>query len=399
MIRGENHKETIFKSIKKLEQWVESHDYKGFDPGDGLTSFLRPLTFNNLFLSRLLLQLIWKSPINLRPLLGVKPRDSFIGRGYMAWGYLTMLKTTKETDYERKASACLEWLMENKAPGYENYCWGKMFDFTSRGGWQWKFQPITVWSSLIGQVFLDAFEILGEERYLDVAVSICEWILKLPRNETDSGSCINYTPTQGGNCTVHNQSMLAAALLVRTASFRPNREFLKVAKEAVVYTCSRQNPDGSWYYGEGPKWRWIDNFHTAYNLDALKCYIECTDDTRYSITLNKGFKFFKANFFDVVGRPKYYHNRKYPIDSQCAAQSIETLAKFHKYDKSALGLSMKVAKWTIRNMQDRSGYFYFRQYPLIKAKVPMIHWAQATMYRALALLLERIRRADSGVKL
>ena len=34
-------------------------------------------------------------------------------------------------------------------------------------------------------------------------------------------------------------------------------------------------------------------------------------------------------------------------------------------------------------MQDPSGYFYYRQYPLgIKAKTPMLHWAQAVMYTA-----------------
>jgi len=47
-----------------------------------------------------------------------------------------------------------------------------------------------------------------------------------------------------------------------------------------------------------------------------------------------------------------------------------------------------VAKWTIDNMQDPSGYFYYRQYPLgIKAKTPMLHWAQAVMYKATTQLL------------
>ena len=112
-------KELLENSLKKLEKWVEDHNYKGYDPADGLTSYLRPLTFGNLFLDRLLMQLIWRSPINLRPLLGVKPLDSFIGRGYMAWGYLTMLKMTGDETYKHKAVSCLEWLMNNKAPGFD----------------------------------------------------------------------------------------------------------------------------------------------------------------------------------------------------------------------------------------------------------------------------------------
>lgn len=129
----QNDADTILSSLKKLEKWIEDHNYKGYDPADGLTSFLRPLTFGNLFLDRILLQVVQRCPVNLRPMLGIKPLDSFIGRGYMAWGYLTMLKLTGHDDYKRKAVACLEWLIEYKAPGYGNYCWGKLFDFASRG--------------------------------------------------------------------------------------------------------------------------------------------------------------------------------------------------------------------------------------------------------------------------
>jgi hypothetical protein len=41
-------------------------------------------------------------------------------------------------------------------------------------------------------------------------------------------------------------------------------------------------------------------------------------------------------------------------------------------------------------MQEPQGYFCFRQYPIIKAKTPYIHWGQATMYKALATLLSKI---------
>lgn len=383
-------KPVIERSLKKLERWIEDHDYKGYDPADGLTSYLRPLTFGNLFLDRVLLQLVWRSPINLRPLLGVKPLDSNIGRGYMAWGYLTMFKYTGDQTYRDKAVLCLEWLINHKAPGYDEYCWGKMFDFASRGGRQGKYEPITVWTSLIGQAFLEAYETLEDKKYLAIAESISRWVIKLPRTQTDTGFCINYTPHDEGNCTIHNQSMLAAAMLARTAKHTGNAEFLNVAREAMRYSCTRQKPDGSWLYGEDPKYQWIDNFHTGYNLDALKCYIECTGDSTYEDNLRRGFDFFKNSFFEPTGRPKYYHNRTYPIDSQCCSQAIETLSNFADYDESSIDLAIQVAKWTIENMQDRDGHFYFMRYPSMTLKVPMIHWAQATTYKSLALLLSKL---------
>jgi rhamnogalacturonyl hydrolase YesR len=377
------------QSIQKLEKWIEDHDYKGYDPADGLTSYLRPLTFGNLFLDRLLTQLIWKSPFNLRPLLGVKPLESFIGRGYMARGYLTMFKITQKDEYKQKATTCLKWLKANKAPGYDHYCWGKLFDFASRGGMYRAFEPILIWTALIGHAFLDAYERLEERSYLEVAESICEWIVELPRNQADIGFCMGYH-SHDKNGTIHNSNMVGAAFLARTAKHNGNREYLSVAKEAMKFSCSRQLPDGAWLYGEDPKNHWIDNFHTGYNLDALRCYMKETGDKTYKENLKIGFNFFKNHFFEASGRPKYYHNRAYPIDSQCASQAIETLAIFSEDDEEAQDLCIKVAKWTIEHMQDRTGYFYFRQYPFFTLKVPMIHWAQATTYKALTILILRM---------
>lgn len=380
-------KDKILTSIKKVEKWVEDHDYKGYEPFDGLTSWFRPLTFGNLFLDRLLLQLIRQSPINLRPIFGVKPLDSTIGRGYMAWGYCNMYKFTGDQSYKDKAVSCLEWLMENKSPGHEEYSWGKHFDFASRGGIYYKFEPILVWTVLIGQAFLDAYDTFDEKRYLRVAQSICDWIIKLPRNQTDNGFCLGYLKDDD-DATVHNSNMLGAGMLARTSKYTGNMEYLNVAKGAMKYSCSRQLPNGAWWYGEDAMYHWIDNFHTGYNLDGLKCYIEYSDDNTYQKHLKKGLEFYKQHFFENTGRPKYYHSRTYPVDSQCASQAIDTLASFSVLDEESLRLAFKVSDWTINNMQNEKGYFFYRQYPLgIKAKAPMLHWAQATTYKALTQLL------------
>lgn len=380
--------EKLKDSLKRVELWVENHGYKSYEPFDGLLSYVKPLTFGSIFLERLLQQLVRQSPVNLRPILGVKPQESTKGRGYMAWGYIYMLRSTQDLDYRAKAVQCLDWLDVNKAPSYAKHSWGNHFDFTSRGGRLLKLEPIIVWTSLIAHAYLDAYELFGETRYLDIAKSACGWILDLPRERTDQGTCISYiAPEQS---SIHNSNLLGAAILARTAKHSGESGYLDVAKEAIIYSCSRQLPNGAWYYAESPNSRWIDNFHTGYNLDSLKCYIENSGDDTFEDNLKRGFEFFRSTFIEPSGRPKYYHNRAYPIDSQCAAQAIETLANFSEYDKSSLGLAIKVANWTIDNMQDKNGYFYYRQYPLIKAKTPMLHWAQATTYKALAELLFKL---------
>jgi rhamnogalacturonyl hydrolase YesR len=375
-------------SLGRLENWIEKKDYRGYEPFDGLSSPLRVLTFNRLLLERLLQQAVRQSPVNLRPLLGIKRRPSTKGRGYMAWGYLERFRSTGDPAYKDKAVRCLEWLDQNKAPGYVHHSWGNHFDFSSRVGKLPRLEPIIVWTGLIGQAYLDAYEILGDRRFLDIAESVCAWILDVPREVTADGTCLSYVAFE--QRSIHNSNLLGAAMLARTARHNGREDYLAVAREAVRYSCARQRPDGSWYYGERDDYHWIDNFHTGYNLDSLQRYIESTGDERFRDNLRRGYAFFRDSFFEPSGRPKYYHDKVYPIDSQCAAQAVETLAHFAGIEDGALELAVKVAEWTIDHMQAGNGSFYYRRYPLVAAKTPMLHWAQATTYRAFALLLGRL---------
>jgi rhamnogalacturonyl hydrolase YesR len=381
----------VYGSLKKVERWVEDHNYQAYEPFDGLSSPLRALTFGNLLMERLLMQAVRQSPINLRPLVGIKPLPSTKGRGYMAAGYLTMYRLTGDETYRRKAVGCLEWLMEHKSPKFSEYSWANHFDFSGRGGGYKKHESIIVWSSLIGQAFLDGFEILGERRYLEVADSVCRWILALPRERTESGACLSYFAI--GQASVHNANLLGGAVLARTWRHTRNPQYLSVAADAIRYTCSRQRPDGSWWYAEPEKYHWIDSFHTGYNLDSVKCYIENTGDETYRAGMLKGLEYYTRHFFRADGCPRYYHERTQPIDSQCAAQAIETLSIFSEMAPDCATLADRVAAWTIRNMQARDGHFYYRLYPIVRAKTPMLHWAQATTYRALTLLLARRAKA------
>ena len=162
-----------------------------------------------------------------------------------------------------------------------------------------------------------------------------------------------------------------------------------VAAAAIDYTVGAQLPDGSWWYGEANDLHWVDSFHTGYVLDSLWCYMQSAADTRYESEFSRGADFFLANFFLEDGTPKYYANRTYPIDIQCASQAIESLVLLGRIrqDSSISAMARKVAEWTITNMQDESGYFYFRRLPFVVNRTPTLHWGQATMLNSLATLI------------
>ena len=159
MIKCIETKYLVRDSLDRVERWVELQDYRGYEPFDGLSSWCRPLTFGTLLGERLLMQLIRQFPINLRPILGVTPKDSTKGRGYMASGYLSRYRVTGEQEYLSKAEKCLDWLGQHKARKFTKHSWSNHFDFSSRGGSYTKDDPIIVWTALIGLAYLEAYEL------------------------------------------------------------------------------------------------------------------------------------------------------------------------------------------------------------------------------------------------
>jgi len=387
----------IFRHIVKLDKWISKNNWKGYDPFDGLNAkVLNWLTFDNHYLRIILQQSIRRFPVNLRPLVGIKKETGSKGMGFCALGYLKLYQTTSERDYIEKIKFCLEWLKNNYSKGYSGCCWGNHFSYESRGGTIPLNVPTIVWTSLIANAFLDAFEALGENSYFDIARSACNFIINDIGQHHDSygNLCFMYTP-QNKNVPsldgcIHNANVLGAWLLARIYKHTKEEKFFSLAKRAVGFTAKYQTPDGGWYYGVTNKYRWIDSFHTAYVLESLYGYIKATEDDSYEENLIRGFHYFKSAFFIEDGTPKYYNNKTYPIDIQCASQGIQTLVKLREFDDFSLEIAKKLAKWTICNMQSPKGYFYFRKYPMIISKTPMFHWGQATMLSALGHLLQNI---------
>ena len=378
-------KAAIYKSIEQLSHWLKENDYRGYDTFDGLNArFVRPLTFETKFLRTVLQQGVRRFPVNLRPLLGVTKEHSSKGMGFLARGFIRLHKTTDDQVWKDKAEFALQWLVENRLPGYSGACWGNHFDYQSRGFYLPKRVPTVVWTSLIGHAFLDAYDHFQKDEYLQIADSACQHIVRdLGTLRDGDGICISYIPIT--DTQVHNANTLGASLLARTYSHTHNESYRELAQRAMLYTAQYQRADSSWYYAEKENHHWVDNFHTAYVLDCFKHYEQSTGDDRFDRQLMSGYVYWKKTFFLADGTPRYYDYKTLPLDIQCSSQAIDTLVFFHDRDSESLPLAIKVAQWTIMNMQDRTGYFYYRRYsPWLVNKTPTLHWGQATMLCALA---------------
>jgi polysaccharide biosynthesis protein VpsJ len=390
-------KAKLYESILRLADWLERSDYRGYDTFDGLNAtWVRPLTFETRFLRTVLQQGVRRFPLNLRPLLGIQESYSSKGMGFLARGFLRLHACTGDQTWRKRAESALQWLIDNQSKGYSGSCWGNHFDYQSRTFFLPKGVPTIVWTSLIGHAFLDGYEHLKNEQYLQIAVSACEHILRdLNTYPNGKGACISYVPAM--KCLVHNANVLGGSLLARTYATTRNEDYRVLARKAMQYTAQYQKPDGSWWYGEKGNLHWVDNFHTAYVLDCFKHYGESTGDNEFDQDMMRGYEYWKSTFFLLDGTPKYYNHKTLPLDIQCCSQAIDTFVLFSDRDPESLPLALKVAQWTIDNMQDRSGCFYYRRYsPWLVNKTPTLHWGQATMLCALGGLYKQLSN-DGGL--
>ena len=242
------------------------------------------------------------APVNLRPLLAIRPSQSTKAMGYFARAYLKLDRSDPGCGFVDHARSALEWLLEHPSPGYAGLAWGNHFDYQNRLFLLPAGEPTVVWTALIGHAFLDAWEQLRERRWLEAARSVAAFILNdLERREAGAGICISYIPSAFS--AVHNANVLAAGFLARVGFHTADQQALRVAREAVDYTVGCQHPDGSWWYGEADNLHWVDNFHTGYVLDSLWWYMMGSGDKRHAESLVSGADFFVTRFFCADGLP------------------------------------------------------------------------------------------------
>ena len=187
---------------------------------------------------------------------------------------------------------------------------------------------------------------------------------------------------------VHNANFLGAALLCRIYKHSGEKKFLDPALKVARYSAARQHADGSWDYGEASTQRWVDNFHTGYNLCALRSICEYAETSEFESHIRRGFEFYRNHFFREDGAPRYFHDRTYPIDIHSVAQSIITLLAFKDLDENNVKLALSVYRWAMNNMWDKRGYFYYQVLSLYKNRISYMRWSQAWMLLALSTLLK-----------
>ena len=375
----------ILDSLTRLRAFCEGERFKGWDPFDGLSSgiFDRTLLKDHPWGRILWLQFFKRCPINLRPVFQVPKDYNPKGLALFLSGYAHLYRAFADEAALGSLKTLTGLLLERRSPGYSGACWGYPFDWQSRVFFVPQGTPNVIVSTFSGHALLDAYDLTGEQALLQTALSVADFISKDLNRSTDEqgGLCFSYTPLDRSR--IINASLLASGFLARVSSLRKDLALLEDARRSVAFCCRFQNHDGSWFYGTRPNQRWIDSFHTAYNLEALDRYRQWSGDESFQKHFSAGMEYYLGHFFTPDGVPKYYHDRVYPVDVHSAASLVSLMVTSGLAEEHAALLD-NVLRWTIRHMQTAQGAFCYQKNRFYRIDIPYMRWSQAWMFFALS---------------
>ena len=261
----------IRETTSALISYCMNNDWAGYDPYDALNSRVFAFTpFCHSQICRIaFIQIMKRLPFNLRPLLLINKEQNpkAIALFLMACLRLSKHGLFDQKDYVR---TMVDNLVHLRSKNSSYWCWGYSFPWQTRTVLVPEGAPNLVCTVFVANALLDAYEAGGDENCLRMATSAAEYILnELYWTEGESTASFSY-PLPSLRTHVHNANLLGAALFCRVYQQSGDKRFIDAGLRVARYSAGKQNEEGAWNYGEHSKQRWIDNFHTGYNLCALR---------------------------------------------------------------------------------------------------------------------------------
>jgi hypothetical protein len=377
----------IRESVQKLEAWIRARDYAGYEPFDLMNS-----PYVGGWARRFPFYLIVRqygrrfAGLNIRKALRVPISKNCKALGLILSGYCDLIHCGE--NWKEEANYLKVELRRLRSPGEADFCWGYDWDAISfrAENVMPAFSPNAVTTFFCADALLDMAELLDDWEALEMAESAGRFFVTRLNRSVDRRNevCFSYTP--GDRTRIFNSSALVSAFLTRLWATTGLEEYLSLAKQGLQHVVNQQLPNGGWYYGSSGRQKWIDSFHTAYNLDCLLAYRRLTGESSFDDSIHRGYSYYERTFFPPTG-PSYYSDRPFPIDIHCCAQAILTFCNFGTKYATAKGKAMDVAEWTVDHMQGTDGTFFYQRHRLWTNRTPYMRWSQGWMFKALSRLL------------
>ena len=386
--------DTDMQVLDRVLQTARSVNYEGYSKHDGLNSPLLAFLGGSSRLTRLVaIQAVTRSPVDIRPLVGVRKARNAKGLSLFARALLARHRMTGSPDDAAQARGLLDWLIDHPAQGFDGLCWGYPYPWQDVGFFAPRDFPNRVVTAHVGQALVDGYETLGEARYLDAANRAVWFLLQAPKTlfEDADRRCVSYVPDQDIDWIVMDVSALAGAMAARVGAITGDKDLIREGGRLVRYVVSKQTGEGAWFYADPPSASHIthDNYHTGFILDAIQQYGLCAGSDEFDEAYRKGIDFYERRLFEPDGAARFMNDRLYPIDIHGCAQGIITFSLQQRHQGTGAATATRVLNWTLANMWDpATGWFYYQRRRGYRTRIRELRWCQGWMSRALSCYLE-----------
>jgi len=380
----------IYNSLKKLMNYVETKNFSGYDPYDILHSKINFSIFGK-WGPIIATQIHKRNPINIRKLIGIQKTHNPKGMGLFLHAYSLMYRINQLPSIKEKMDFFFDWLSNNFSKGYSGYCWGLDFPYSPRRYFLPSYTPSIVVTAFVSLGIFEYYLVTKNPKAKEILRSSCDFLLNdLHITESkDNSICFSYTPIKKD--IILNATMLGSRLLAINYYITQEKKLKEFAKKSMDFIINHQHSDGRWNYGiyENRKEKKQIDFHQGFILNSIFDYLQYAKDNneKYRNALIKGCNYYYHNQFFENGQSIWRVPKKWPVDIHSQSQGIITFCKLSELSSNYLPFAKRIALWTINNMQNIKGYFYYQKNNFFTNKIPYMRWSQAWMMLALVTLI------------
>jgi len=373
--------------LERTLAYARNKNYTGYDYWDGMSSrLLQSVPFDNKWLNIAVQESAKRAPINIRPLLLIPERRSFMGCGLFTMANLTMYEQTGDELYLKEAQSLVEWLLEHRND--DPFGWDHNHAIQTLDRKIERNETSSVVTTLfVLMAILRLAEYYGTEGYTLIREQALPFLFdELGYIELDTGAAIKYRPGDSDDVRVLNANALGARLLLELYSEFQDEQYLDRSESILDYVVSRRTSIGGWKYTDPPSASHLsmDNHHNGFIIESLLRYEQITESDRYSEAIEKSLSFYKETLFTTEGVPNWDEKNEYPRDIHASAQGIITFSEAGDTE-----FARKVLEWTVNNFYDSDGRFFYRKQKYYTKRFTLMRWCQAWMAYALSVFLNQ----------
>jgi hypothetical protein len=374
--------------LRRLDELLRAHDYRGWDPFDLPNSPLLARVPATSWLPQLVLS---KAGSRLMPDLGRRllrvPRiedPKIYACAYFGYRYGDVAGFRERTEeiVDRLARLARPQSSGARAWGYD-YVWA-----TRASGVNPRGASTIVPGSFAVLTLLHHAADTGDERHLPLVEEALGHYATRHAAANASGPFIGYF--EGVTANTHNANLLGCAALTLAAGRLDRPDWLGPAAAAAATTMRAVREDGYLEYADQPSGDWTDCFHHLYSIACARAVADHNpqcDRALFDAAIERMWRYAREQFLRPDGLVNYFPGRLHPVDPHNYAAA----ALFALLMDERAGLPHDFAHATLNRvdgiMWDPEARRYeYKKHPRRTDRRLFLRWTQAWMFAALGIL-------------